>query len=266
MKYALTIILTLLSGMTCFAQQAPAPPAPEWGTILGRVVYDGKGVIPAPRMVPIRPVAGQPAQIEVDSLVINKQNSGLANVFVSLRKKPSKIHPGYLHSPAHEVVLEVKDNRFQPHALALWKNDRLLVRNNFAQGLSLTFNSVKDPFSILINPGGLAALNPKSPENVPRDLFCGTHTWMKGYVLFLDNPYFSVTDSRGIFCIPNLPMDEDLEFAFWHERYSLMSNMPNQAPNPANSTVLNLHGRLTVHLTEPVLDLGEFLADPKKLK
>jgi len=259
------VVFWLITSGFALAQQAPAP-APEWGTILGRIIYDGKGQIPAPRMVRVTPGPGRPPAIEDESLVVDVQNNGLANVFVYLLRKPSKTHPAYINSPAKEVVLEAKDNRFQPHALALWTHDRLFVRNNFAQGMSLTFHSVKEPTNILINPRGMAALNPKSTANVPRDLFCGTHTWLKSYVLFLDNPYFCVTDSRGIFCIPNLPVDEDLEFAFWHERYSLMGNMPNQAPNPANSTVLNLHGKLTVHLTEPVLDLGEFLADPKKLE
>ncbi len=251
---------------------APAP-QPEWGTILGRIVYDGKGKIPAPRMLPINkaPAPGMPAAIEEESLVVNKQNSGLANVFVFLRTKPSKIHPGYEHATAKDVTLCNKNFRFEPHALAIWNKDALDLQNEENFGVNVKYDSPTQGFNVLLSPPVLGnANNVKKQfpggERKPGNLSDAIYPWKSGQLLCCDNPYFCVTDNRGIFCIPNLPTDEVLEFVFWHERCGYMAGIANQAPNPAHNIILNKQGRLMITLTEPVLDLGEFLADPKKLQ
>ena len=262
---AAAVVFVLITSEFALAQQAPAPPAPEWGTILGRVVYDGKGKIPAPRMVPIRPGAGRPAQIEDDSLVINKQNSGLANVVIYLRSKPSKIHPGYADSKPQKQILTTRNYRFEPHVNAIWSKDTLELRNAENVGVNVKYDSHVNDFNVLITPGEAENKQFKGSEYMPRPLSDNIHPWMSGQLLVRDTPYFCVTNERGIFCIPNLPTNETHEFVFWHERCGYMSGMANQSPNPNHQVVLNPKGRLLITFTEPVLDLGEFLADPKKL-
>lgn len=266
-------LLTLLAawvainGVTPIAHAAEAPVA--WGTILGRVVYDGKGQIPAPRMVPINkaPVPGLPAEIDDESLVVNKQNSGLANVFVYLRSKPRQIHPAILNAPPEKKTLTSQNFRFEPHALALWKNDDLELVNALpGQGQNVNYGSAVQGFNVLLAPGGRVTKNFQVGENLPQMISSNIYPWMSAKLLVRDNPYFCVTNERGIFCIPNLPTNETHEFVFWHERCGYMGGLANQAPNPNHQVVLNAKGRLVITLIEPVLDLGEFLVDPKKLE
>jgi hypothetical protein len=263
---ATAFLLALLCCATVHAQPAPAPQ--PWGTILGRVVYDGKGKIPAPRMMPIKKALppGAPAAIEDESLVVGK-NSELANVMVFLRTKPAQLHPGYVNAPPQQQRLSSENYRFKPHVLMLWTNDELeAVNANPARGHNFNYSSPAQGFNLLLAPGGRATKKLQANENLPQHISCNIHPWMSAKLLVRDNPYFCMTDERGIFCIPNLPTNQVLEFVFWHERCGYMNAMANQAPNPAHNTVLNKQGRMYVRLVEPVLDLGEFLADPKKLE
>ncbi len=269
--FAALFFVALLYSPSAHAQVAPAqpaPPMPEWGTILGRVVYAGKGQFPAPRIVQIPPgPGGRPAQIDDESFVINKQNSGLANVVLFLRSKPSKLHPGYADSLPQKQILRSRNFRLEPHVSAIWTKDFLELRNEEKNvGVNVKCDSPVNDFNVLITPGETVKKQFKSGENLPKPLSDNIHFWKHGQLLVRDNPYFCVTDERGIFCIPNLPTGEVLEFVFWHERCGYMGGMMNQAPNPMHNTVLNKQGRLYIRLTEPVLDLGEFLADPQKLK
>ena len=269
--FAALLYVVLLCSASVRAQQAPAQPVPmpQWGTILGRVVYDGKGQFPAVKMLPVNkaPVPGMPAAIEDESLVVNKENSGLANVIVILRTKPNNIHPGYVNMPAQKQTLTSRNFRFEPHVLAIWKEDDLELVNALpGQGESFNYSSLVQSFNELLAPGGRVTKKLQIGENLPKRVSSNIYPWMSAQLFVRDNPYFCVTDERGIFCIPNLPTNQVLEFVFWHERCGYMGGMMNQAPDPAHNVGLDQRGRISVRLTEPVLDLGEFLADPKKLK
>lgn len=248
----------------------PARSAEPWGTILGRVVYDGKGQLPVPRMKQIdRTLHPEyPAAIEDESVVINKQNGGLANVFVYLRSKPSKIHPGFAQSAPQEQTLRHLNYRFVPHALALWNKDPLEFRNEENTGVNVKYNSAKQGFNDLISPPGIKDAKNflkkqfEIGENRPGSLADGIHNWMVGYLLVCDHPYCCVTDERGIFCIPNLPINEELEFVFWHERLEHSGHLKNIKSDVMTFTI-NDKSRLQTKLTQPVTDLGEFKVDPK---
>jgi hypothetical protein len=269
MKTIMTSLLVSLLWLASVRAQ-PALPQQEWGTILGRIVYDGKGKIPAPRMIPTNkaPAPGMPAAVADESLIVSKQNSGLANVFVYLRTKPSKIHPGYEQGAAQVQTLRHKDFRYMPHALAIWKKDSLEIRNEENTGVNVVYNSVAQGFNVLISPPGIGVANnvEKKQFNVgehrPGNLWDGIHPWMIGQLFVRDNPYFCVTDERGIFCIPNMPANEELEFQFWHERAGYLRNIKSDVAE----FTFNDNGRLQMKLTQPVTDLGEFRIDPKLLE
>lgn len=254
--FATAFMLALLCA-AANAQPAPAPPTPEWGTILGRVVYNGKPPELKNLLVNKDIIHDRPPNVQDESLVVGP-NGGLANVFVYLITKPSKIHPGFTQSKSQKVLLEVKDYRLVPHATALWTHDILFQRNREPYGVNIQYHSPRQKFGQLITAHPDREEKFQLGEHRPFPVNCNIHPWMQANLLVRDNPYFCVTDERGIFCIPNLPANEDMEFVFWHEQAGYLKNIQSDvAPITTNDK-----GRLQTKLTQPVTDLGEFRIEP----
>jgi hypothetical protein len=256
MKFRLAMFMTpLLCCMTALAQ--PAPGQPEWGTILGRVVYDGP--IPAPRNLQI-PARRANIPVPDESLVVGP-NGGLANVFVYLQIVPSRIHPGYTESKPQKKTIGSKAFRFQPHALALWSRDELELLNvDLERGENIKFDSSTQGFNDALKKGEPLTKKLRG-ELKPHHMSSSPNPWMWGCLLVSDNPYFCVTDERGIFCIPNLPTGEELKFSFWHERAGYLHKLSN-----GSREFSMRNGKLPLQLKTEVLDLGEFKLDPQLIK
>jgi hypothetical protein len=254
MKTILIFSLALLCSATAYAQQAPPQ---QWGTILGRIVYDGTP--PKPAMMPTNGKTGPdgPKEIADESLIVGK-HGGLANVFVFLRSKPSVIHPGYTKSEPQKILFEVKDYRYVPHALIIWTHDIVDFRNREPYGVNLNYTSSNQGTGALLPRGGDYEWRLRVSEKLPKPIGCNIHPWMHANLLVRDNPYFCVTDERGIFCIPNLPAGEEHEFQFWHERVGYLKNIKSDVA----AFTTNDKGRLQTKLAPPVTDFGEFRIDP----
>jgi hypothetical protein len=243
-----------------YCSMAIAQPAPQqqWGTILGRVVYDGKPPVLENLVVNNDVIPGKEPKVPDESHVVG-QNGGLANVFVFLRSKPSVIHPGYTNSEPKKILFEAKDYRFVPHALCIWTHDIFEYRNREPYGMNLNYSTPKQGISVLLPPKESYQRSFLITSNLPHIFSCNMHPWYNANFLVRDNPYFCVTNERGIFCIPNLPANEELEFQFWHERIGFLKNIKSDVETVST----NDKGRLQTKLTQPVTDFGEFRIDPK---
>jgi len=254
MKYPIATLLALLCCATAKAQPAPAPQ--QWGTTLGRIVYDGKA--PVPRVIPAKPGVGP---IPDESLNVGK-NGGLANVFVYLRTNPAipvRIHPAYLNAPPQKLTITARNYRFESHASILWTKDTLEFVNADRVSYSFNYTSPVQGCDALLQAGQRVTKNLIMAERFPKSLVCNIHPWMEAKLLIQDTPYFCVTDERGIFCIPNLPQGQQLEFQFWHERVGYLRYLASE-DQPLKT---DAKGRLQIKLAQPVTDFGEFRIDPK---
>src|SRR5262245_52886186 len=102
----------------------------QWGTVEGQFVIDGD--VPAPAMLvkkgdaAVKDAAICSAEsVPDESLVVNPQNKGVANVFVFLRKA-DKVHPDLKASQDKEVRFDQKNCRFLPNALIV-RTDQAVV-------------------------------------------------------------------------------------------------------------------------------------------
>ena len=202
----------LLMLLVWFVSLFPAVEIVEAGSIVGYVKF----VASPPRLEPVKVSKDQDYCGEAlpNETYIIDGNDGLKNAVVFVEAAP-------VGKPADPERLNIVENNgclYAPRILAMQKGERLRVKNNDPKlhiphsylnertvfMLSLPFrNTVLDATRKIRDPGILK-------------LVCDTHSWMIGFVHVFDHPYFSVTDEKGEFSIPNLPAGS-YTLKAWHE-------------------------------------------------
>lgn len=199
-----------------------------WGTVEGQFVLSAGDL---PKLAPLVS-KGDPSARDADvcaadgvpdeSLVINPENRGIANICLYLRRAPDEIHPDLVESKEPNVVFDQKGCRFRPHVLIVRTDQTVLVKSNdpiaHNTRTSPLFNQ---PINYTIRPKdreGVAVEMPQSElQYPPVKVSCDIHAWMSGWWMVADHPYVAVTDADGKFRIENLP-EGTHKFRVWHER------------------------------------------------
>lgn len=210
------IAASLLGLTTVFSTTVHAD---DYGDLSGQFILDGD--IPPVEMLENKkePTCGDP--IASDKLKINKDNKGIANIFVYIpaTKKP-KVHPDLKDSKSKEVVLDQKNCMFMPHALVARTDQTLLIKSMDAFNHNTRTAPIKNqPVNFTVTPNEQKGLPVKLTvaETLPTEVKCDIHPWMTAYCLIIDHPYAVVTDADGKFKIEKLPAG-DLEFRYWHSK------------------------------------------------
>lgn len=195
--------------------------AADWGTLKGRLVFDGDPGKPDAVNVN-KDVEYCGKHNLVDETVTVGENGGLTNVFIYLYVKKGKsvdVHPD-LEKPGDEkIILDNKGCRFEPHALIVRTGETLEIRNS-DPGIGHNTNAQ----TLLSNPKFNEQVSNDSPivkvfektESYPAEVACNVHPWMKSYILIRNNPYMAVTGADGSFEIKDIPAGKH-EFIFWQE-------------------------------------------------
>ena len=117
--------------------------------------------------------------------------------------------------PRKNPVISQKHRRFEPRILPVMKgttidfpNDNSIFHNVFS--LSKT-----RPFDLDIYPPG-ESKSITFPRTGWVKVFCNIHPKMVSHIIVLDNPFFSVTDEKGMFVISGVP-DGEYTLTTWHE-------------------------------------------------
>jgi len=196
----------------------PAVEIAKAGAIVGRVRF----IASPPKLEPVKVSKDQDYCGEAlpNETYIIDGNDGLKNAVVFVETAPAG-------KPADPEKLNIVENNgclYAPRILAMQKGERLRVKNNDPKlhiphsylnertvfMLSLPFrNTVLDATRKIRDPGILK-------------LVCDTHSWMIGFVHVFDHPYFSVTDEKGEFLIPDLPPGS-YTLKVWHEDAGIRS-------------------------------------------
>lgn len=196
----------------------------QWGDVEGQFVFDGD-VPQLPLLVKQGDAAVKDAAVcsagavPDESLVVNTQNKGIANVFVFLRKA-DKVHPD-LKTPAEkEVVFDQKNCRFQPHAMVVRIGQTVICKSddNCSHNThSFPSRNNAENFVISSKDRKGIPIKMKLAEAAPIDVKCDIHSWMSAKWLVVDHPYAAVTNSDGEFKIEKLPIGQH-KFRVWQER------------------------------------------------
>jgi hypothetical protein len=196
-----------------------------WGTVKGRIVFDGAA-------------APEPAQINVDKdqahclakgnlfseeLVVNKKNLGVRWVFVWLApakgEPPLKVHPKLkpIKNKPHEI--DQPCCQFVPHALAIREGEEILAKNSSAipHNVHWQGHPLKNPGDNKIVPAAQSLpIKDLKADRFPVKINCDIHGWMSAWVRVFDHPYFAVTDESGKFELKQAPAG-NYRMVIWHE-------------------------------------------------
>ena len=153
-----------------------------------------------------------------EEVVVNKDNKGMANVFVWITAsdggKPPV--PAALAKPAKPTVdLDQPTCAFEPHALAMHEAQTLVAKNTapVAHNVSWQGSQLKNPGGNKIVPSGGNLQITLKADKRPVAVTCTIHGWMKAWVRVFDHPYYAVTDKDGKFEIKNAPVGS---FKIWY--------------------------------------------------
>ena len=250
----------ILLGLLALFLPGPQAQAAEWGTMTGRIVYEGKAPKPEPLKVDKDQAVCNAVPLVDESLEVGP-DGGLKNALVYLRTDKVEVAPEYADAAKKEVVVDNKGCRFEPHVSVLIAGQPLVIKNSDPVGHNTKADAISNaPFNDLIPSGASIQKTWDKAENLPVKIGCSIHTWMGGYILVRPNPYAAVTDDKGNFTIKDLPAGQELEFVLWQEKAGYLKNAKNK------EVKVESKGRFKLKLKKGENDLGEFVVTPAIFK
>ena len=205
--------------------------AKSYGTITGKVVYDGTP--PAPQKIKgpeSNPCCtGNESEYFDQDWIVDK-NGGVKNAVIILQPPPGKFFklPAESQKPKEMVVtLSQPRCQFIPHVFTLFPNtadgaetgQQFRVINNAGceHNTKLFVNpEINRPSSTMLKAGA-EMFKPLRPQTEPIAFGCDIHGWMQAYGFVLDHPYSAVTKEDGSFVIENAPLGVPVQVVGWYE-------------------------------------------------
>ena len=197
--------------------------ADEWGHLKGQVVVTGdlsEVRFLARKIDPQIKDAAVCGAMDLpdESVLVEPQGRGLANVFVYLKDPPARIHPGRRDPPADDALLMMQNCRYFPHAFVMRAGQALQIQLQEGEVVHAPHvYTMANPVPGLSPAIPVQRINLRHGERLPLPIKCGIHPWMRSTLLVVDHPYATVTDANGRFEINDLPTGEQT-FRVWHER------------------------------------------------
>ncbi len=245
-------LATLVAGCTAFASSASA----QWGDLKVKFVYDGTPPKPNAIAADKDPQVCAAHPLFDESLIVDPDSKGIANVVVYVRTKGVKVHPDYAKTANDKLVFDNKGCRFEPHVLTIQLTQTLELHNADPIGHNSNLQPLGDtPVNPLLPGGGAATYKFNRAQTIPVPVTCNIHPWMKGHILPRDNPYAAVSAKDGTLEIKNLPAGAELEFQAWHEKAGYLA-----VTNPAWAT-----GKFKMTIKPGMNDLGTVKVPPSLL-
>lgn len=139
---------------------------------------------------------------------------GVQGTFTLPEKRPEVNHINLQFAPLVSAVLKGTTVEFPNSDAVFHSAFSISPSNPFDLGL---YQKGREKFVLFKNPGVV-------------ELFCHIHAHMHGFILVLDNPYFSVTNSAGEFDLANVP-DGDYTIKAWANPTTVMTKTVSVAGN-----------------------------------
>src|SRR6266478_3461495 len=186
------------------------------GSIKGTVVL--KGATPDLRKLAVtidQYVCGKEKNAE--ELVLSPQG-GIRSAVVWIEKPPA---PAASEALPSTTSMDQKECMFTPRVVVVAAGGRIdfLNSDRLLHNLHST-PSANPPFNRTQPKGRTIAITFPHPEIVR--VSCDLHSWMRGWVVVADHPFYAVTDADGQFALKGLPPGR-YTVRVWQERLGTMS-------------------------------------------
>ena len=171
----------------------------DGGSISGRITYSGT----KPAATPITVEKDQDAcDMSHPNPSDPGNGEGIAGAIVYLDTiTAGKSFSGY----SQTATMDQKGCEFLPHVQVIKLGTKIVVSNS---------DKVLHNFHFFLN--GKTIMNEAQPEGAPsREVLlpdpglnivhCDVHSWMRGFVMVAEHPYFAITDSTGHYTLANVP-------------------------------------------------------------
>jgi len=188
----------------------------EWGSVAGRVVFDGE--LDQPALKPYR---------QDERLIIDAKTRGIKNAIVYLKSKPDRVHSSFAtDKPPKSAKLVCRDGQFFPRAMILQVGQPLLLVSEETDGVAhfkSEFIHITN-FNVIVQRQKPVEWTPPGFEGtvVPCPIKSGIQHAAIAWCLVMDHPYGVVTESDGSFRLNNLPVGKH-ELVVWHEAVGYVS-------------------------------------------
>jgi len=231
--------------LACLAVALTGPSAHAQGSVRSQVIWSDK-IIPvnAPANVDKdKVVCLAKGPIFKDELIIDPKTKGVKNVVFWLvdAKNPLKAIPTPKALQGKVVVIDQPCCTFIDRHTVILDGQKLLVKNSspIAHNINLVGGAAGPNVNVQIPSSGQLNVGAIKPRDFPMLPYsCGSHSWMKGYVLALPSPYYAITDAEGRFEVKDVPAGE-YRLVGWHEKIGWIFPNPMLAKRNIPVTVKN---------------------------
>lgn len=246
-----TVVLASAISLQAHADaHAPGAVDDGWGTIKGQIVFAGATV---PKAEELNVDKNQDHCLAKGPILsrtwtVNPQTKGVRYAVVFLKPEPGQTLPVNPEAPAlkqDKVVLDQPMCHFEPHILAMHKDQKLVVKNPAPIAHNIVIAGFKNNHNIQMGPGSEDRAFTLVPENNPIGLSCGAHPWMKGSLWVFAHPYYAVTDANGNFEIRNVPAGTRF-LVTWHEAKGYFGGADREANRKGRQIVVPVDGTVDV--------------------
>ncbi len=185
-----------------------------------KITFKLKGDVPKPKPIAVAGGFCAAANLFDESLVVNQQNKGIANVVVHVytgARNGVQLPPLPVANKQH--TLASRNCRYDPHVLIAQAGDSLNVINQdpVACNCNLAFLN-NHPLNLTLPPNQQRTIKLDLAEPAPIQVQCNIRPWMEMRLLVLDHPFAAVSDENGELTIKDLPAGKKLVFRAFHER------------------------------------------------